>query len=174
MNILDFFNAEYLWPYVYRGIDIPRNDYIDFYRAARDFGNLCALTSLQKATSNPKERPLDYEFVDIFTGITKAIIATIEMGQINRMSMTNLKVIAKYIGPSFIDRKRYETGLDVVLSGNIENVYVYDTHVVDEERRKRIIGAFAGSLKALIDCYGITEIKNITNVSYEKLDNYKR
>ena len=111
---------------------------------------------------------------NIFTGITKAIIATIEMGQINRMSMTNLKVIAKYIGPSFIDRKRYETGLDVVLSGNIENVYVYDTHVVDEERRKRIIGAFAGSLKALIDCYGITEIKNITNVSYEKLDNYKR
>jgi len=69
MNILNFFHAEFLWPYVTGEKDIPRNDsYTAYYRAARDFGKLSALTSLQKATSNPSCRPIDYDFIDIIMG----------------------------------------------------------------------------------------------------------
>ena len=114
MNILNFYNAEFLWPYLTGEKDIPRNDdYTDYYRAARNFGKLCALTSLQKATSNPSHRPIDYEFVDIYTGIVKAILATIEMGQCERLSMRNLKIMAEYIGTTFTDQQSYEKGLDV-------------------------------------------------------------
>ena len=175
MNILNFFNAEFLWPYVTGEKDIPRNDdYTAYYRIARNFGKLCALTSLQKATSTPACRPIDYDFVDIYNGITKAILATIEIGQKERMSMTNLKILAEYIGPMFSHQQVYEQGLNVVLKGNAHNVFVIDTSIIEEENRKKIIGAFAGCLKFFIDFYGINETKKITNVESQKEENYKR
>lgn len=175
MKMLNFYNAEILWPYVTGEKDIPRNDnYTAYYRFARDFGKLCALTSLQKATSNPSCRPLDYEFVDIYNGITKAILATIEMGQIEHISMTNLNIIAEYIGPTFTDQQTYKQGLDVVLKGDISNVYVLDTSIVDDEHRKKIIGYFSACLKGFIDSYSISETKKITNVNSQEGINYKR
>lgn len=175
MNILEFYNAEFLWPYVTGEKDIPRNDnYTDYYRIARDFGKLCALTSLQKATSTPNHRPIDYEFIDIYNGITKAILATLEMGQSDHMSMTNLKIIAEYIGPTFTETQSYKQGLDVVLKGDISNVYVFDISIVNEEHRKKIIGYFASCLKNFIASYGISETKTITNVKNQSEVNYKR
>lgn len=178
MNMLNFYNAETLWPYITGEKDIPRNDsYTDYYRIARDFGKLCALTSLQKATSNPSCRPLDYEFVDIYNGITKAILATLEMGQSEHISMTNLNIIAEYIGPTFTDQQTYKQGLDVVLKGDISNVYVgysIGESIVDEEHRKKIIGYFSRCLKGFIDLYGISETKKITNISSQIEVNYKR
>jgi len=51
MNILNFFHAEFLWPYVTGEKDIPRND-----------------SYLQKPTSNPSYRHIDYDFIDIIMG----------------------------------------------------------------------------------------------------------
>lgn len=171
MNLLDFYKAEVLWPYVTGEKDIPRKDgYTDYYRAARDFGRLCALTSLQKASSNPSHRDVDDEFVDIYNGITKAILSTIEMGQNEktekvRVSMSNLKKIAEYIGPSSTNIESYKQGLDVVLNGDISNVYVPDTRIVEEEKRKQVVGRFSKCLLDFCDHYGINATKEITNSS---------
>ena len=171
MNLLDFYKAEVLWPYVTGEKDIPRKDgYTDYYRAARDFGRLCALTSLQKASSNPSHRDVDDEFVDIYNGITKAILATIEMGQNEktekvRVSMSNLKVLAEYIGTSSTNIESYKQGLDVVLNGDISNVYVPDTRIVEEEKRKQVVGRFSKCLLIFCDQYGINVTKEITNSS---------
>lgn len=162
--MLNFYNAESLWPYVTGEKDIPRNAYTDYYRAARDFGRLCAIISLQKATSNPSSRPIDYEFVDIYNGITKAILATLEMGQ-NDLSMKNLRILSEYIGPTFTDQQSYEQGLDVVLNGNIDGVYVSDPSIIDEKNRYKIIGSFGGCLQNFINTYGISETRTITSVS---------
>lgn len=171
MDLLDFYRAEVLWPYVTGEKDIPRkDDYTEYYRAARDFGRLCALTSLQKASSNPSHRDIDDEFVDIYNGITKAILVTIEMGQNEktekvRASMSNLKILADYIGPTSTDVQDYKQGLDVVLSGDIRNVYVADTRVVEEEYRKQVVGYFSKCLLVFCDQYGIDVTRGITNSS---------
>lgn len=175
MNILSFFNAEFLWPYITGEKDIPRNDdYLNYYRVARDFGKLCALTSLQKASSNPSCRPIDYEFVDIYNGITKAILATLEMGQEKRISMTNLKIIAQYIGPTLVHPQSYELGLNVVLKGDISEVYISNINFVKEENRKVIIGNFASCLKSFINTYGIDATKKLANVNNPNEVNYTR
>ena len=167
MNILEFFNAEVLWPYVTGEKDIPRDNVnnIPYYRSARDFGRLCAITSLQKATSDPSHRPIDYEFVDVYNGITKALLATLEMKQDGSVSMTNLRILAGYIGSTFTDQQSFERALDVVLKGDISEVYVPDVHIVDEDRRKRVIGTFGGCLKAFNNFYGTSETKKITKVN---------
>lgn len=178
MDILDIYNAEILWSYVTGEKAIPRSgdDKVDsFYHSAVDFGTLCALTSLQKATSNPSHRPIDYEFVDIYNGITKALLATLEMGQ--KPSMTNLGIIAEYIGPTFTDEYIYKRGLDVVLRGDISDVYVGFTigeSIVEVESRRKIIGMFAGALSAFIKHYGISETRKITSVNSQSEEKYKR
>ena len=165
MNMLEFFNAETLWPYVTGEKDIPRNNQNDivYYRSARDFGRLCAITSLQKGFTTQSNRPIDYEFVDIYNGITKAILATLEMGI--PMSMTKLRILAEYIGPKFVHQQDYNQGLDVVLKGDISNVYIEDENIVSEEHRKRIISMFGGCLKTFNSYYGLEETKKIINVS---------
>lgn len=177
MNVLNFFKAENLWPYVTGEKDIPRNDgYTDYYRSARDFGRLCAITSLQKATSNPSHRPVDYEFVDIYNGVTKALLANIEIGQIDKserlhLSMKKLEVLSEYIGPTVTDMQSYKKGLQVVLSGNIENVYVSDMNTVNEEYRKRVIGNFGGCLLNFIKCYNINQVREIVNIGGQYSNN---
>lgn len=174
MDILNFYNAEFLWPYVTGEKDIPRNDcYTNYYRVARDFGRLCAITSLQKATSNPSKRPIDYEFVDIYNGITEAILTTLEMGQ-SDLSMGKLNALARNVGPTHVDFQSYKKGLDVVLKGDINGVYIQDTSVVDEERRYRVIGSFGGCLKYFNDFYGINETRKITNVTGQSEISCKR
>lgn len=171
MNLLDFYRAEVLWPYVTLEKDIPRNDdYTEYYRIARDFGRLCALTSLQKASSNPSHRDVDDEFVDIYNGITKAILATIEIGQRENaekvhVSMGNLRILAEYIGPTSTDIQSYKQGLDVVLSGDIGNVYVPDTSVVEEKYRMQVVSNFSKCLLRFCGHYGINTTKEITNSS---------
>lgn len=174
MDILNFYNAEVLWPYVTGEKDIPRNDrYTSYYRVARDFGRLCAITSLQKATSTPKNRPLDYEFVDIYNGITMAILRTLEMGQIN-LSMGNLGILAENIGPKNIDVQSYKKGLGVVLKGDINGVYVSDTRIVGEDYRYKVIGSFGGCLKTFNDFYGINETKKVINSTSQSEISSKR
>lgn len=172
MDLLDFYKAETLWSYVTGERDIPRNDgYTEYYRAARNFGRLCALTSLQKASSNPSHRDVDNEFIDIYNGITKAILATFEMNQNEKQAeklnirMSNLRILAEYIGPTSTDIESYKQGLDVVLSGDISNVYVPDTRVVEEENRKQVIGSFSNCLLVFCDNYGIKAFKEIINSS---------
>lgn len=171
MNLLDFYRAEILWPYVTGEKDIPRNDgYTGYYRAARNFGKLCALTSLQKATSDPSHREVDEEFVDIYNGITKAILTTIEIGQREKqgkvsISMDELKILAAQMAPTSTNIQSYRKGLDVVLSGNIENVYVPNTSVVEETKRKKVINDFSTCILSFCSQYGINETKKITNSS---------
>lgn len=172
MDLLKFYNAEFLWPYITGEKDIPRNDaYTDYYRSARDFGRLCATTSLEKASSNPSHRPIDYEFVDIYNGITKAILANLELGEIEKgkpLSMKKLEILAEYMTPVFTDIQAYKRGLRVVLEGDITDVYTLNEEIVSEENRKRIIGLFGGSLVALTQYFGIDEVKKVigTTVQY--------
>lgn len=175
MDILNFYNAEILWPYVTGEKDIPKNDnYTYYYRSAIDFGELCAISSLKKATSNSSKRPIDYEFVDIYNGITKAILATLEMRQSELLSMKNLKILAEYIGPTFTDQQSYKQGLDVVLKGDISGVYVLDKSIVEQEHRKKVIDCFVEILQTFIDFYGISKTKKITNINSQSEVNYKR
>lgn len=175
MDILEFYHADTLWPYVIGEKDIARNDgYIEFYRAAREFGKLCALTSLQKASSNPYHREIDDEFVDIYNGITKAILASIEIGQKEQseklsISMSKLRILAEYMGPDTTHVDSYKQGLDVVLKGDIRNVYVPDTNVVEETYRMKVVSNFASGLLSICSHYGWDSTKKITeNVSCMK------
>lgn len=176
MSMLDFYNAEILWPYITGEKDIPRNDdNIYFYRAARDFGRLCALTSLQKASSYLEHRPIDYEFVDIYNGIIKAFLATIEMGEIEYINLRHLHIIAKYIEPKFTEQQMYEKGLEVVLKGDFNNVYIGPSseNLINVENRKKIIGYFGGCLKSLVKNYGFDTIKIITNGDIQSAINHR-
>ena len=174
MDILNFYNDEVLFPYVTGEKDIPRNDhYTNYYRVARDFGRLCAITSLQKATSTPKNRLIDYEFVDIYNGITMAILQTLEMGQTN-LSMESLGTLAENIGSKNVDFQSYKKGLDVVLKGDINGVYVCDTSIVDEEHRYKVIGSFGGCLEAFNKFYGINETRKIISATSQSEISSKR
>ena len=102
------------------------------------------------------------------------LLASIEMGQCEHISMKNLRIIAEYIGTTFTDPQSYKQGLDVVLKGDINNVYVVDISVVEEDYRKRIIGYFAGCLKNFAAFYGIDQTKKIINASSQKEVDYKR
>lgn len=122
-----------------------------------------------------EHRPIDYEFVDIYNGIIKAFLATIEMGEIEYINLRHLHIIAKYIEPKFTEQQSYEKGLEVVLKGDFNNVYIGPSYenLINVEKRMKIISCFGGCLKSLVKNYGFDTIKIITNGDIQSAINHR-
>lgn len=110
-----------------------KDPFYSFYKSVVDFGLLCA-NSYGSSFVVFQDFSL---FADVYNGLLKAIMAKIEAGESQYMTLRELYQIALVITPRNVDKDVYMAGLNAVFeTDNIMNL-------VDVETRKQIVGKFA-------------------------------
>lgn len=135
-NATTFLQPEILWGFMTNKEALTQfqNDpFYSFYKNVVDFGLLCANSY---GTSFVVFQDFSL-FADIYNGLLKTIMAKIEAGESQYMTLRELYQIALVITPRNVDKDVYMAGLKAVFeTDNIMNL-------VDVETRKQIIGKFA-------------------------------
>lgn len=143
-NATTFLQPEILWSFMTNPTALTQfqNDSLyPFYKSAVDFGLLCA-----NSYGNSFVAFQDFSlFADVYNGLLKTIMAKIEAGESQYVTLKELYQIALVITPRYVEKEAYMSALKSVFeTDNIMNL-------VDKETRKQIIGKFANWIQHFYD-----------------------